>query len=250
MAALTFEIVPAIDLRGGHCVRLRQGEAGTETTFSEDPLAVARRFAAAGASRLHLIDLDGAFDGKPRNEEPIRAVLEAISVPLQVGGGLRDLATVERVLALGARWAILGTAALRDPELVAQACARFPGRVAVAIDARAGKVAASGWTEVSEVGDIELGERLAQVGVSHFIYTAIERDGMLAGPDIVATRRFAGSVGVPVLASGGVASMSDLGRLFGLAAEGVSGAVVGRAIYTGAIDLAQAIDWVRGARAC
>lgn len=177
-------------------------------------------------------------------------MLSAVSIPVEVGGGVRELATIERLLALGARWVILGTAALRDPALVTEACRRFPGRVAAGVDARAGRVAVAGWAEVTAVDAVELGKRLAGSGVSHLIYTDIERDGMLTGPNLDATSRFARAVGVPVLASGGVSSPDDIARLSGLAADGVAGVVVGRALYTGAVDLAAVIAFLRGVRPC
>lgn len=245
-----FEIVPAIDLRGGRCVRLRRGEAGTETVFAEDPAEVARFFFRAGAPRLHVVDLDGAFEGRPRNEAAVAAILDAVSIPAEVGGGVRDLATVERILLLGARWVILGTAAVREPALVADACRRFPGRIAAGVDARGGRVAVSGWKETSGEDAVEVGLRLAQSGVSHIVYTDIDRDGMLGGPNLGATREVARAAGIPVFASGGVSSLDDLARLSGLREDGVAGAIVGRALYTGGLDLRAALELLGGIRPC
>jgi phosphoribosylformimino-5-aminoimidazole carboxamide ribotide isomerase len=250
VAAVTFEVVPAIDLRGGRCVRLRQGRAGTEEVFADDPVAVARAFADAGAARLHVVDLDGAFAGSLRNERVLRQIAGAVTIPVQVGGGVRDLATLERLLGFGARWVILGTAAVRDPDLVEEACRRFPGHVAAGVDARGGKAAVSGWTELSGADAVDVARRIAGAGVSHLVYTDIDRDGMLGGPNLGATREVARAAGIPVFASGGVSSLDDLARLSGLREDGVAGAIVGRALYTGGLDLRAALELLGGIRPC
>ncbi|RMF84402.1 MAG: 1-(5-phosphoribosyl)-5-[(5-phosphoribosylamino)methylideneamino] imidazole-4-carboxamide isomerase, partial [Nitrospirae bacterium] len=195
---------------------------------------------------LHLVDLDGAVEGRPRNLEAVRAILGAISIPAELGGGIRDLARIEAYLELGLDRVILGTAAARDPELVRAACAAFPGRIAVGIDARDGRVAVRGWVETLDLAATELAARLEDAGVSCFIYTDISRDGMMQGHNVEATRSFARATGVPVIASGGIASLADVRAICGLAAEGVVGMISGRALYDGALDLAEALAICRG----
>lgn len=242
-AAPPFEIIPAIDVLEGRCVRLAQGRFEEATVYGDDPGAVAERFARHGVPRLHVVDLDGARAGRPVNLPALRRVVErAGGIPVQTGGGLRDLASVEAVLAAGAGRAILGTAALRDPELVRTAARRFPERIVVGIDARDGRVAVSGWLETSEADAAELAARFADAGVAAVVYTDIERDGMLTGPNLEATARLAESSGLPVILSGGVASEDDLRRAAKLAPRGVAGAIVGRALYTGAVDLSRALE--------
>ena len=220
-------------------MRLRQGEAGSETFFGDDPAAQARSFVEDGATWLHVVDLDGAFAGTMVNLHAIRAIVAAAgSVPVEVGGGLRDLAAIERVLDVGARWAMLGTAALRQPALVKEAVARWPGRIAAGIDAREGKVAVSGWTDTSEVLALDLARALADAGVSHLVFTDIAKDGMLQGPNLEATVEVARLAGIPVLASGGVSCAADVRLLAAVAHEGVRGVVVGRALYDQRLDLA------------
>jgi phosphoribosylformimino-5-aminoimidazole carboxamide ribotide isomerase len=238
----SFELIPAIDLLGGRCVRLAQGRYEEATVYGDDPAAVAARFAAHPLRRLHVVDLDGARAGEPRNGEALRAVLAAAKdVPVQVGGGMRALAHVEERFALGADRVVLGTAALRDPALVRDAARRYPGRVAVAIDARGGRVAVEGWTEASDVAAVDLARRFEDAGVAAIVHTDIGRDGMLSGPNLEATARLAEAVAVPVVASGGVGSEEDVRAAARLARRGVAGLIVGRALYTGAVDLARAL---------
>ena len=237
---MTFTIYPAIDLRAGRCVRLRQGRANQATVFSDDPVAVAQRWAAAGASWLHVVDLDGAFgEAAAANQHAIAAILGAVDVPVQLGGGLRDLAAVEAALGLGLARVVLGTVALSQPEVVGEAIRRFgPERVAVGIDARDGVAAVHGWQETSGVSALELASRLKLLGVSRVIYTDIARDGMLSGPNLSDLRAMA-KTGLGVIASGGIASLEDLRAV--AAIPGVEGAIVGMALYIGAIDLPTAL---------
>lgn len=240
---MPFELVPAIDLLGGRCVRLAQGRFDRATVYDAEPARVAERFARAKAPRLHVVDLDGAREGAPRNREAVRAVLRAAAgLPVQLGGGLRSLEAVEEWLGLGVERVILGTAALRAPALVKEAAARFPGRVGVGIDARDGRVAAEGWLETSEADAIEVARRFEDAGVAVLVHTDIARDGMLSGPNLEATARLAESVRIPVLASGGVGSLEDVRAVRATAARGVAGVVVGRALYTGALDLGEALE--------
>lgn len=243
---MAFEVIPAIDLLGGRCVNLVQGRYDRVTVFGDDPLAVAERFLAHGISRLHLVDLDGARSGSPGNLESVRAILAACgSVAVQFGGGIRDLGVIERCLGLGLDRVILGTAALRDPQLVREAARRFPGRVAVGIDARDGRVAVEGWLRTSRVTTLELARRFEDAGVAALVHTDIRRDGMLAGPDLEATAELAAAVGIPVVASGGVGSEEDVRAAAALAERGVAGLIVGRALYTGAVRLERALEIAR-----
>jgi phosphoribosylformimino-5-aminoimidazole carboxamide ribotide isomerase len=236
------EIIPAIDLLGGQCVRLYQGDFRQVTTYGADPLELARRYAGAGPRRLHVVDLDGARSGRPGNGEAVRRIVAACpGIPVQLGGGLRSLAAVEAAFDAGAERAVLGTAALRDPALVREAAARHPGRVAVGIDARGGRVAVEGWTEASEAGAVDLARRFEDAGVAALVYTDIERDGVLAGPNLEATLELAEAVSIPVILSGGIASEDDVLRAAALAGRGIAGAIVGRALYTGAVDLGRAL---------
>ncbi len=237
---MTFTLYPAIDLRGGRCVRLRQGRADQTTVFSDDPAATARRWAAAGASWLHVVNLDGAFgEAGATNQQAVTAILKAVDVPVQIGGGLRDLASVEAALGLGVSRVVLGTVALTQPELVGEAVRRFgPERVAVGIDARDGLVAVHGWQQTSAVSALDLAARLKTLGASRVIYTDIARDGMLTGPNLPALRAIA-DTGLGVIASGGITSLDDLRAV--AAIPGVEGAIVGMALYTGAIDLPTAL---------
>jgi phosphoribosylformimino-5-aminoimidazole carboxamide ribotide isomerase len=238
-----FELIPAIDLLDGRCVNLVQGDYERATVFGPDPVEVAHRFARHRLRRLHVVDLDGAKAGAPRNGAALRGILAAMGrVPVQVGGGLRRLADVEACLALGVDRAVLGTVALRDPALVREAARRFPGRVAVGIDGRDGRVAVEGWLETSEVRVTELARRFEDAGVAALVYTDVQRDGMLGGPDLERTAALAESVSIPVIASGGVGSEDDVRRVRALAARGVAGLIVGRALYTGAVDLARALE--------
>jgi phosphoribosylformimino-5-aminoimidazole carboxamide ribotide isomerase len=233
-------VIPAVDLRGGRCVRLREGRADAETVFSEDPVAMAERWAAQGARRLHVVDLDGAFAGAPRQTPLIAAIARAVApVPVEAGGGLRDLAAVEAALAAGAAWAVVGTRAALDPVFLKDVCRQFPGQIIVAVDGRGPRVAVKGWTEVVAETVGELAARARDGGAAALLYTDVSRDGTGLGPNLADTEALARAVRMPILASGGVGSVEDLRRLAGL--PGVVGAVVGQALYTGAVDLAVAL---------
>ena len=236
-------VIPAIDLLEGRCVRLYQGDYEKQEVFDADPVAVARRWAAAGATRLHAVDLDGAKAGRPVNASAIAAIVAALpDVEVEVGGGLRDRDSVAALLDSGARYAILGTVAVENPDLVGALCEEFPDRIIVGIDARNGKVATRGWLETSEIDATDLAARTAALGVAELIYTDIHRDGTLSGPNIDALRELASAVAIPVIASGGIGSMTHLLGLLRLEGYGVTGAIVGRALYTGAIDLKEALQ--------
>lgn len=243
MRSAPFEVIPAIDLLGGRCVRLAQGSYDAVTVYEDDPAAAARRFAACGVRRLHVVDLDGARAGAPRNQAAVAAILAAAAgVPVQLGGGLRDRASVEEALALGLDRCVLGTVALRDPPLVRELARAHPGRVAVGLDARAGRIAVSGWLEASETLAVDLARCFEDAGVAALVHTDIARDGMGVGPNLEETARVAESVSIPVVASGGVGSHDDVRRAAALADRGVAGLIVGRALYTGAVDLARALE--------
>jgi phosphoribosylformimino-5-aminoimidazole carboxamide ribotide isomerase len=233
-----FELIPAIDLLGGRCVRLEQGDWARATVYREDPAEQAAAFAAHPIPRLHVVDLDGAREGRPRNGESVRRIVaRAGRVPVQLGGGIRTLEAVEAALAAGVDRVVLGTAALRDPALLAEACRRHPGRVAASIDARAGRAAAAGWLETTELLALDVARRVEEAGAVAIVYTEIARDGMLAGPDLEATAEVAAAVSIPVIASGGIACEADLLRAVGWGPPRLAGAIVGRALYTGAVDL-------------
>ncbi len=234
-------LFPAIDLKGGKCVRLLRGEMAQATTFNDDPADQARKFAAAGCRWIHVVDLDGAFAGAPVNAGAVRAILGAVKVPVQLGGGIRDEAGIAAWLDAGIARVILGTVALRDPELVRRACRKWPGRIVVGIDARGGRVAVEGWAETSDVTATELAKKFAGAGVAAIVYTDIERDGALAGPNVEATAALARESGLPVIASGGVSSLDDLRALKARASDGIVGVISGRALYDGRIDLAAAV---------
>jgi phosphoribosylformimino-5-aminoimidazole carboxamide ribotide isomerase len=234
-------LFPAIDLKGGACVRLFKGRMEEATIYNADPAGQARAFEAAGSHWLHVVDLDGAVAGRPVNEAAVRAILASVTIPLQLGGGIRDLAGIERWLGAGVARVILGTAALRDPALVREACRRFPGRILVGIDARGGKVAVEGWVETSETEASALALAFEDAGVAAIVYTDIERDGALAGPNLAATAALARAVALPVIASGGVASLADLEALKALEPLGVAGVVCGRALYDGSLALDSAL---------
>jgi len=234
-------LYPAIDLKEGRCVRLVRGAMNAATVFNDDPAGQARSFAAAGCRWLHIVDLDGAFAGQPMNRVSVEAILAAVTIPVQLGGGIRDLATLEAWLGKGVRRAILGTAALRNPGLVREGCRLFPGRVAVGIDARAGRVAVEGWAETSEITALELALRFEDAGVGAIIFTDIERDGMVQGANITETAALARRLKTPVIASGGVSSLDDVRALKAHERDGVAGAILGRALYDGRIDLEAAL---------
>lgn len=241
-------LYPAIDLKAGQCVRLEQGDMGRATIFNDAPAAQAQEFAAQGFSHLHIVDLDGAFSGAPQNRAAVEAILKVSELEVQLGGGVRDLATLEGWLAAGVARVILGTAAVREPEFVVEACRKFPGRVIVGIDARGGEVAVSGWAKQSEMGAAELAARFIDVGVAAIIYTDIERDGLLGGINIAATRELAAAVGgqIPLIASGGLRDLGDVEALLEYEAEGIGGVICGRALYDGRLDAAAALALVAG----
>jgi phosphoribosylformimino-5-aminoimidazole carboxamide ribotide isomerase len=242
------EVIPAIDLIEGRCVRLYQGDYAQTEVFNDNPVEVARQWVDQGATRLHLVDLDGAKSGKPENWQAIEAIVRAVDVPVEVGGGLRDRARVTDLFALGVRYAILGTAAVDNPELVSDLSGEFPGQIIVGIDARDGKVATRGWLETSEVDAIALAQQMAQQGAAAVIYTDIQRDGTLQGPNIPAMRAMAEAVQIPVIASGGVGALRDLLSLLALEPQGVTGVIVGRALYTGDVSLKEALRAVGNGR--
>ena len=237
-------LYPAIDLKDGQAVRLLRGEMDAATVFSDDPAAQARSFAEAGCEWIHLVDLNGAFAGRPVNADAVEAILAAIDVPAQLGGGIRDMATIEDWLDKGVARVILGTVAVEDPDLVRRAARAFPGRIAVGIDARGGRVATRGWAEETDVEATDLARRFADAGVAAIVYTDIDRDGAMGGPNVAATEALARAVEIPVIASGGVSSLADLDRL--RATGVVAGAISGRALYDGAIDLRAALARLRG----
>ncbi len=234
-------LFPAIDIRNGRCVRLTEGKFECETIFAEDPAEMAVRWADAGAEYLHVVDLDGALAGQSSNTEVIKRILAKVKIPVQVGGGIRTLANIENMLALGVTRVILGSVAVRDPELVREACQKFPGQVVVGIDAKNGEVAVEGWGIVGGIGAVELAKKMAAVGVEHIIFTDISRDGMLSGVNVEATAELAKASGVKVIASGGVSSLADIKALQAHAADGIEGCIIGKAIYTGALDLKEAL---------
>ena len=234
-------IIPAIDLKDGQCVRLRQGEMDDATVYGSDPVEMAARWVEQGARRLHLVDLNGAFDGKPVNGEAVMAIAKAYpELPIQIGGGIRSLQTIEQYLEAGVNYVIIGTKAVKEPEFVTEACREFPNSVIVGLDAKNGLVATDGWAEVSEIKATELAKRFEQDGVSSIIYTDISRDGMMQGVNIDATVEMAKASGLKVIASGGVTNMDDIRALQDVADAGILGAITGRAIYEGQLDLAEA----------
>ncbi|WP_341898544.1 1-(5-phosphoribosyl)-5-[(5-phosphoribosylamino)methylideneamino]imidazole-4-carboxamide isomerase [Ferrovibrio terrae] len=241
MSALN--LYPAIDLKNGECVRLQQGDMARVTVFNADPAAQARQWEAAGFQYLHLVDLDGAFAGKPANAAAVRAIRQAIKLPIQLGGGIRDEATIEGWLDAGISRVILGTIAVRDPDLVKRAARRWPGRVVVGIDARSGRVAVAGWAEASDLDAIDLAKKFVDAGVAAIVYTDIDRDGLLKGVNVAATAAMARAVPIPVIASGGLAGIEDVIALKKEAANGagIDGAILGRALYDGRIDPAAAL---------
>jgi phosphoribosylformimino-5-aminoimidazole carboxamide ribotide isomerase len=240
-------LFPAIDLKGGKCVRLLRGDMDAATTFNENPADQARKFEAAGCRWIHVVDLDGAFAGAPVNAPAVRAILGAVKVPVQLGGGIRDAAGIAAWLDAGIARVILGTVALRNPDLVRQACKDWPGRIVVGIDARGGHVAVEGWAETSDVRAVDLAKKFADAGVAAIVYTDIERDGAMGGPNVEATAALAKASGIPVIASGGVSSLDDLRALKAHAGDGIVGVISGRALYDGRIDLGQAVRLLDGA---
>lgn len=235
-------LIPAIDLKDGRCVRLRQGDLQDATVFSEDPGAMAAHWVDQGARRLHLVDLNGAVAGRPKNEGAIREIIAAVGdrIPIQLGGGVRDLDTIERYLDDGLEWIIIGTAAVKNPGFLHDACGAFPGQIIVGLDARDGKVATDGWSKLTGHDVIDLARKFEDIGVEAIIYTDIGRDGMMQGVNVEATVRLARSVRIPVIASGGVTNLADVEALCAVESDGVSGAILGRALYEGALSLAEA----------
>ena len=235
-------LIPAIDLKDGKCVRLKQGDMNDSTTFGEDPAAMARRWLDAGARRLHLVDLNGAFAGKPVNEAAIKAILKEVGeeIPVQLGGGIRDLDTIERYLDGGLSYVIIGTAAVKNPGFLRDACTAFGGHIIVGLDAKDGKVATDGWSKLSGHEVVDLAKKFEDYGVEGVIYTDIGRDGMLSGVNIEATVKLAQALRIPVIASGGIATVTDVEALCAVEGEGITGAITGRAIYEGTLDFAKA----------
>jgi len=241
-------IIPAIDLKGGRCVRLLRGEMSAETVYGDDPVAMGRRWVAEGAEYLHVVDLDGAVSGQPVNGAAIAALCTALPIPIEVGGGVRTVERAAELLQAGVDRVIFGTVALTRPEVVAEACRRYPGRVVVGIDARDGRVAVQGWTETSAVTAIDLARRVEAQGAARVIYTDISRDGTQQGVNVAATRALAAAIGIPVIASGGVGSLDDVRALLPCESDGVDAVIVGRALYTGAVKLGDAIAVAQGER--
>lgn len=238
-------IIPAIDIKSGRCVRLLQGRMDAETVYSDDPSSMALRWASNGAGRLHVVDLDGAIEKRPKNLDQIRAIIESVGIPIQVGGGIRDMETIRMYLESGVDRVVIGTEAIRAPDLVREACRAYPQRIVVGIDARNGLVAIEGWTETTGSSAVELAKQLEDSGVAAINFTDIERDGMHTGPNIKETRRLAESINIPVVASGGVSSLADIRALLPLAASGIVGVIIGKALYDGSLDLPSAVDLVK-----
>ena len=234
-------VIPAIDLKDGQCVRLKQGRMDDATSYGDDPVAMAARWVKAGARRLHLVDLNGAFEGKPVNGEAVTAIARAYpDLPIQIGGGIRSAETIEHYLAAGVSYVIIGTKAVKEPDFVGEMCRAFPGHVIVGLDARDGYVATDGWAEVSTLKATELAKRFANDGVSSIVYTDIARDGMMQGVNVEATAALARDGGLPVIASGGVTNLGDIKALCEMADSGILGAITGRAIYEGSLDVSEA----------
>ena len=234
-------VIPAIDLKDGKCVRLRQGRMDDDTVFSDDPVAIAGKWKAAGARRLHLVDLNGAFDGKPVNGDVITAIAKSYpDLPIQIGGGIRDTATIQAYLDAGVQYVILGTKAVTEPEFVTEACKQFPGHIIVGLDAKDGDVAIEGWAKLTGQNVIDTARRFENAGVSAIVYTDIGRDGMMTGVNVDATVKLARAISIPVVASGGVTNIDDIKALCAVESEGITAAITGRAIYEGTLDFAEA----------
>jgi phosphoribosylformimino-5-aminoimidazole carboxamide ribotide isomerase len=235
-------LIPAIDLKDGHCVRLQQGDMNASTTFGEDPAAMARRWLESGARRLHLVDLNGAFAGRPVNESAVKAIIAAVGdeIPVQLGGGIRDLDTIERYLDDGLSYVIIGTAAVKSPGFLKDACSAFGGHIIVGLDARDGKVATDGWSKLTGHEVVDLARKFEDYGVEAVVYTDIGRDGMLTGINIEATVKLAQSLSIPVIASGGLSNMADIEKLCAVEDEGIEGVICGRAVYSGDLDFVKA----------
>jgi phosphoribosylformimino-5-aminoimidazole carboxamide ribotide isomerase len=238
-------VIPAIDLQGGKCVRLSQGRLGTTTVYSENPVEVSRHWVGQGAERLHVVDLDGAFTGEPKNLALIREIVHTAGIPVQVGGGIGTLELAKELVESGVSRIILGSKVVQDPNFIKKACVLFPGKVVVSIDARAGRVMVRGWTQSTDQSAIELAQRVVDLGVPTIIYTDVERDGMLSGPNLAELSALARAVKVSVIASGGVSRIADIQSLLSLESDGVSGVIIGKALYTGALKLPEALDLVK-----
>lgn len=234
-------VIPAIDIKNGRCVRLKQGRMSDETVYSEFPEEIAKRWHDGGAERIHIVDLDGAIKGRPVNSEIIRRIVNAVPVPIELGGGIREMDTIKSYLDLGISQVILGTIAYKNPELVSDACRQFPGRIILGIDASKGRVAVEGWVENTEITPAEMAKRFDPAGVWAIIYTDIQRDGMISGPNIEATGELARTTDIPVIASGGISGTDDIRNLLTLKQYGVIGMITGKALYEGTMDLAEAI---------
>ena len=239
-------VIPAIDLRNGRCVRLKQGQMSKETVYSDTPEEIAVKWYDKGAERLHLVDLDGAFEGRPVNRNAIKKIVESVPIPVQLGGGIRDLETIESYMDLGVQQVILGTVAYKNPEFIVKACENFPGKIILGIDAKEGRVAVEGWVEETDVSPFEMAEKYLSLEISAIIYTDIKRDGMGSGPNIEATRDLAKRLDIPVIASGGISGIDDVKRLLPLSVFGVTGMITGRALYEGKLDLVDAIKAAKG----
>lgn len=239
-------VIPAIDLKGGRCVRLKQGRMSDETVFSDVPEEMAVKWFKKGAERLHIVDLDGAVQGRPVNRDVIKRIVDSIPIPVELGGGIRDMATLEAYFDLGLHYLILGTAACKDPEFTKSACSVFPGKIILGIDARDDCVAVEGWTEEVDLTPVNMARQFEEAGVSAIIYTDIQRDGMRTGPNVEATRALAKAVKIPVIASGGISGVSDVENIIPLSEDGVIGMITGRALYDGSLDLSEAISVCKG----
>ena len=241
-------IIPAIDIKGGKCVRLEQGLMNKETIFSDNPEEMALQWKRKGARRLHIVDLDGAVYGKPVNKKAIKKILDTVSIPVELGGGIRDLDTIQEYIDLGIDQIIIGTIAYKNPHLVEMACKRYPGKIIVSIDSKDNYVSVEGWTEPTSITAIDLAKRFEGMGIAAFIYTDIKRDGMRNGPNIDSIRKFAKGINVGVIAAGGISSIKDIEDLLSLQKDGVSGIITGRALYDGLINLEEAIDIIEKGR--
>ena len=234
-------VIPAIDLKDGRCVRLKQGRMSEETVYSDVPEEIALKWFGKGAERIHVVDLDGAIQGKPVHRDTVKRIVDSVPVPVQLGGGIRSFDTIKGYLDAGVHAVILGTVAFKDPELLSRACGEYPGRIILGLDARKGKIALEGWTEETETSAIEMARRFEGIGLEAIIYTDIQRDGMGTGPSIESTRMLAESVDIPVIASGGISDIEDVRRVLSLSATGVIGMITGRALYEGTLDLEAAV---------
>ncbi|MDY7033524.1 MAG: 1-(5-phosphoribosyl)-5-[(5-phosphoribosylamino)methylideneamino]imidazole-4-carboxamide isomerase [Thermodesulfobacteriota bacterium] len=239
-------VIPAIDLKQGKCVRLLQGDMNRSTIFSDDPAEVAKKWEDKGAELIHVVDLDGSFAGSPRNKEKIEEILRTVKVPIQLGGGIRDLATIDQYMEMGINRVILGTVALEKPELVKEACTQHPGGIVVGIDAKDGLIAVRGWTEITGKKAVDIGKEMEEFGVAAFVFTDIKRDGMQTGPNIQRTQELARSVSVPVIASGGVNTITDIENMILIEKDGVIGIIVGRALYSKSLRLEDAVKLTKG----